>query len=81
MPDASVLTDQSDHVVLTVGPDDVVAAKKVQLGDIRHGLRVIRSGLAPFDKVIIDGIAIVTPGSKVSPRDGSIQFGSDGERN
>ena len=79
VPDASVLADQSEHVVLTVGPDNVVVSKKVQLGDLRSGLRVIRSGLASSDKVIIDGIPTVTPGSKVSPQVGSIQLGAEQE--
>jgi len=44
VPDASVLPDQSEHIVLTVGPNDVVTPKQVQIGDLRGGLRVIRSG-------------------------------------
>jgi RND family efflux transporter MFP subunit len=81
VPDASVLADQLDHIVLTVGPDNVVTPKKVQLGGLRYGLRVIRSGLAPSDSVVIDGVPIATPGSKVSPRGGSIQLGSDEGKN
>jgi RND family efflux transporter MFP subunit len=81
VPDASVLADQSDHIVLTVGPDNVVIPKKVQLGDLRYGLRVIRSGLASSDRVVIDGIPIVTPGSKVLPHDGSIRLDSDEGKN
>jgi RND family efflux transporter MFP subunit len=81
VPDDSVLADQSDHIVLTVGPNNVVAAKKVQLGDLRYGLRVIRSGLEPSDKVIIGGIPTVAPGSTVAPRDGSIQLGTDEGKN
>ena len=75
--DASVLPDQSEHIVLTVGPNDVVTPKQVQIGDLRGGLRVIRSGLTPSDQVIIDGIPIALPGSKVTPHNGSIRFGSD----
>src|SRR5258705_9231843 len=77
VPDASVLPDQSEHIVLTVGPNDVVTPKRVQPGDLRDGLRVIRSGLDPSDRVIIDGIPTVRPGSKVSPRSGSIRLASD----
>jgi hypothetical protein len=47
------------------------------VGDLRGGLRVIRSGLTLSDRVIIDGIPAATPGSKVSPQAGSIRFGSD----
>ena len=77
VPDASVLPDQSEHIVLTVGPNNVVTPKQVQLGDLRGGLRVIRSGLAPSDRVIVDGIPTARPGSTVSPHDGSIHVGSD----
>jgi multidrug efflux system membrane fusion protein len=37
------------------------------VGDLRDGLRVIRSGLAPSDRVIIGGIPMARPGSAVSP--------------
>jgi multidrug efflux system membrane fusion protein len=80
VPDASVQPDQSEHMVLIVGPNDVVTPKRVQLGDLRNGLRVIRSGLDPSDRVIIDGIPTVRPGSKVSPQFGSIRFASDQSR-
>jgi RND family efflux transporter MFP subunit len=74
VPDASVLPDQSEHIVLTVGPNDVVTPKRVELGDLRDGLRVIRSGLTASDRVIIDGIPTVRPGSKVSPEIRSISL-------
>src|SRR6201998_310972 len=77
VPDASVLPDQSEHIVLTVGPNDVVTPKRVQLGDLRDGLRVIRSGLAPTDRVIVDGIPMARPGSTVSPYVASIRGASN----
>ena len=80
VPDASVLPDQSEHMVLTVGPNNVVTPKHVQLGDLRDGLRVIRSGLDPSDRVIIDGIPTARPGSKVSPESGSIRLASNQNR-
>jgi len=65
VPDAAVLPDQSDHVVLTVGGDGVVTPKKVQLGELRDGLRVISSGLTPSDRVIVAGIPRAKAGAKV----------------
>ena len=49
-------------------------AKPVTLGTIVDGLRVIRSGLAPTDKVVLDGLAnpMVRPGAKVVPQKGEI---------
>ncbi|HVJ56169.1 MAG TPA: efflux RND transporter periplasmic adaptor subunit [Aliidongia sp.] len=81
VPDASVLPDQSQHLVMTVAPDDTVAAKQVQIGDIRGGLRVIRSGLAPTDRVIIEGVPYAAPGAKVTAQDGAIQFAAVQSRN
>ncbi|SAL53680.1 RND family efflux transporter MFP subunit [Caballeronia cordobensis] len=77
VPDAAVLDDQTDHMVYVVGADDVATPRKVQTGDLRGGLRVIRSGLAPTDRVVIDGIPSVHPGSKIAPRAGSIQFSAE----
>jgi multidrug efflux system membrane fusion protein len=73
VPDAAVLPDQTEHVVLTVDSNGVVVAKRVELGDLRDGLRVVRTGLAPSDKVIIDGIPMARPGATVSPRPGLIR--------
>jgi RND family efflux transporter MFP subunit len=67
VPDASVLPDQSDHIVLTVASNNVVTPKLVQIGDLRDGLRVIRSGLTTSDRVIVRGIPTARPGAAVSP--------------
>jgi len=77
VPDASVLADQSEHMVLTVGKDNVVTPKKVEIGDLRGGLRVIRSGLAATDQVVVDGVPMAAPGAKVAPQPGSIVFEQD----
>lgn len=77
VPDAAVLQDQTSHMVYVVGDDDVATPRQVEVGELRDGLRIVRSGLKPTDKVIIDGIPTVRPGSKVSPHAGSIEFSSD----
>jgi RND family efflux transporter MFP subunit len=77
VPDAAVLEDQTDHMVYVVGADNVATPRKVEIGDLRGGLRVIRSGLSATDRVVIDGIPAVHPGSKISPRTGAIQFSSE----
>src|SRR5262249_53327936 len=80
VPRASVLPDQSNHIVLTVGSNNVVTPKLVQLGDLRDGLRIIRSGLTPSDRVIVDGIPTVRPGATVTPHDGTIKGASSQDR-
>jgi len=74
VPDAAVLPDQAQHMVMTVGADNTVVPKQVEIGDLEGGLRVIRSGLAPNDQVIIDGIPHAAPGAKVAPQDGTIRY-------
>lgn len=73
VPDAAVLADQTDHMVYVVGDDNVVTPRKVEIGDLRDGLRIIRAGLAPTDKIVIDGIPAVRPGAKIAPHAGTIQ--------
>ena len=78
VPDTAVLPDQSQHNVMTVAPDGTVVPKQVEIGDLRGGLRVIRSGLTPNDQVIIEGIPHATPGAKVAPQVGTINYAEAG---
>ncbi|MBC4016426.1 efflux RND transporter periplasmic adaptor subunit [Siccirubricoccus deserti] len=72
VPDAAVVADQSGRMVLTVTPDGTVAPRTVQLGPLVQGLRVVRSGLAPEDRVIIGGLHRARPGSHVTAEPGRI---------
>ncbi|MDP1747841.1 MAG: efflux RND transporter periplasmic adaptor subunit [Reyranella sp.] len=74
IPDSAVISDQARKIVFTVGPDSVVAARPIVLGPLIDGLRVVRSGLTPTDKVVLDGLAnpMVRPGAKVVPQKGEI---------
>jgi len=73
VPDAAVASDQSRKIVFTVADDGAVGTKLVELGPIVDGLRVIRSGLAPTDRIVIDGLQRARPGQKVKPEDGKIE--------
>jgi RND family efflux transporter MFP subunit len=73
VPAAAVVPDQSRQVVMTVAPDGAVVPKQVEVGDLDDGLRVIRSGLSPADRVVIDGIVRARPGAKVSAIAGEIK--------
>ncbi|MBV8572325.1 MAG: efflux RND transporter periplasmic adaptor subunit [Acidobacteriaceae bacterium] len=76
IPDACVTADQADHAVLIVDATGAVEEKKVQVGDIRYGLRVVYSGLSTSDRVIVGGPP-VAPGVKVSPTNSTIAAASD----
>jgi multidrug efflux system membrane fusion protein len=73
LPDAAIASDQANKIVFTVADDGTVATKRVELGPIVDGLRVIRTGLAPTDRVVIEGLARARPGQKVKPEDGKIE--------
>jgi RND family efflux transporter MFP subunit len=72
VPDAVVQPDQSQHTLLTVSADGSVVPKQVEVGDLQSGLRVIRSGLAANDRVIIGGLLYAGKGTKVTTQDGTI---------
>jgi RND family efflux transporter MFP subunit len=68
VPDEAVMSDQTRKIVLTVGPEDKVVPKVVELGQLNEGARVIKSGLAPDDRVVVNGLMRARPGSKVIPQ-------------
>lgn len=72
VPDGAIITDQARKTVLVVGKDDTVASREVQLGPVVDGLRVIRSGLAPTDRVVINGLQMAQAGAKVQTVQGKI---------
>lgn len=76
VPDAIVVSDQANKIVLTVGPENKIVPKPVVLGQMTGGLRVIRSGLTPQDKVVVGGFAnpMVRPGAAVTPTPGEIKL-------
>src|SRR5258708_111974 len=73
IPDNVISSDQASKIVFTVSDDGTVSTKKVELGPIVDGLRVVRSGLAPTDRIVIDGIQRARPGQKVTAEDGTIK--------
>jgi membrane fusion protein, multidrug efflux system len=73
VPDSAIASDQSRKILFTVADDGTVSVKLVELGPMVDGLRVIRSGLAPTDRVIIEGLQRARPGQKVKPEDGKIE--------
>lgn len=66
IPDAAITADGARRVVQVVAADGTVTPKPVVLGPLTGSLRVIRSGLAPNDRVIVNGgQRVMMPGQKV----------------
>jgi membrane fusion protein, multidrug efflux system len=73
VPDSAIASDQASKIVFTVADDGTVGTKRIEIGPIVEGLRVIRSGLAPADRIVIDGVQRARPGAKVKAEDGKIE--------
>ncbi len=70
VPDAAVGTEQARKYLLVVNADNTVASKYVTLGQTTSdGLRVIKTGLGPDDRVVVDGLMRARPGQKVTPQE------------
>jgi len=73
IPDSAIVTDQSNKIVMTVSADGTVAPKLIRPGPTYDGLRIVRKGLAPDDRIIIKGLMRARPGAKVAPETGEIR--------
>ena len=60
-----IITDQTRKLVYVVGTDGKVAPRPVVTGPPVEGLRVVREGLAPTDRVVINGLTRLQPGMPV----------------
>jgi multidrug efflux system membrane fusion protein len=71
VPDVAIGTEQVRKFVYVVGPDNTVSQKFVVLGQAVDQLRVVKDGLLPTDRVIVNGMVRAKPGAKVTPQDGA----------
>ncbi|PTX90778.1 efflux RND transporter periplasmic adaptor subunit [Opitutus sp. ER46] len=63
----AVGTDQGQKYVLALQADNTVAYRTVQLGAAIEGKRIVRDGLRPGDRIVVNGLQRVRPGMTVSP--------------
>jgi len=64
--DRAIGTDQSRKFVVVVDPKGTAEYRPVTLGPIVDGLRVVRTGLKTGEKVVVDGLQRVRPGSPIT---------------
>lgn len=64
----AVGTDQSKKFVMVVGADNKAAYREVALGPAVNGLRVVSSGLNPGERIVVNGLQRIRPGSLVAPQ-------------
>jgi RND family efflux transporter MFP subunit len=73
--DRAVNTDQNQKYVLLVGANNQIEYRKVKLGRVIDGLRVVREGLKSGDVIVVNGAQRVHPGVTVTPQ--RVNMGSD----
>ncbi len=77
VPDAALSMDQSRTMLMTVAGDGTVVPKSVEIGALVGDLRVIKRGIGPDDRVVINGLMMARPGGKVNPQPGTIADAPD----
>jgi multidrug efflux system membrane fusion protein len=69
----AVGTDQDKRFVMVVGGDNTAAYREVKLGASVEGLRVVTSGLAAGERIVVNGLQRVRPGAVVAPEPVAMQ--------
>ncbi|WP_263145782.1 multidrug efflux RND transporter periplasmic adaptor subunit MexE [Pseudomonas sp. RIT-PI-AD] len=67
--DAAVGTDLGKKFVLVLGGDGKVGYRAIDLGPKLEGLRIVRSGLARGEKIVVNGLQRARPGMPVDAQD------------
>jgi RND family efflux transporter MFP subunit len=73
--DRAVNTDQNQKYVFLLGAGDKIEYRKVTLGRVIDGLRVVREGLKPGDVIVVNGAQRIHPGVTVTPQ--RVTMGTD----
>lgn len=63
----AVGTDQDKRYVLVVDAQNQANYREIRLGAAHGELRVVESGLQPGERIVVNGLQRVRPGSQVSP--------------
>jgi RND family efflux transporter MFP subunit len=69
LPDVAIGSEQARKYVLVLDDQNVARVKYVVLGDTFEGLRVIKEGIGADDRVVVNGVARIRAGQKVTPEE------------
>jgi len=79
VPDVAIGTEQIHKYVLTVDNKNTAREKYVTLGQTTpDGLRIIKDGLGPDDRVVVSGLMQARAGQKVTPQEETAKTAKDG---
>ena len=66
--DRAVGTDQDRKFVFVVDKENKAEYRAVKLGPAIDGLRIVREGLKPGEKIVVNGLQRVRPGAPIAPQ-------------
>jgi len=73
--DTAVMADQGGKYVFVCNDKNVAELRRVRLGQLVEEMRVVEDGLTSRDKVIVNGLQRVRPGTQVNPVNGLAESG------
>lgn len=73
VPEEAIVTDQSRKLVYVVDKENKVAQRVVETGPSVEGLRVLKSGIKKNEKIVLDGLVQLRPGTVVKSKLGKIK--------
>ncbi len=68
IPEQALGADQGQRFVYVVSPTDEIEYHRVEIGWLQDGKRVITSGLAPTDRVVLTGLQRIRAKAKVTAK-------------
>jgi multidrug efflux system membrane fusion protein len=68
IPAAAIQRGPAGAIVYVVGDGDVVAARPIEIERTEGENAIVRKGVSPGDRVVVDGQSQLKPGSKVAAR-------------
>jgi len=69
VPEEAIGSEQTRKYVLVVGADNAVSERFVTLGQATaDNMQVVKTGLDPDDRIIVNGLMRARPGQKVTPQ-------------
>jgi hypothetical protein len=70
VPDVAVGTEQARRYVTVIDDQDIARIKYVTVGQLTSdNLRVIKEGIGPDDRVVVEGLMQARAGTKVHPEE------------
>lgn len=70
--DSAVGSDQGQPFVYVIGADGTAMRRSVVTGPLEDGLRIVREGLKPDDRVVINGLMAVRQGAAVNAEEAAM---------